>query len=303
MTVATVASLCGSCRHDEGAETLSGGDRIVVQLGDSILRERDVYSRIPAGITSSDSVLLYDAIVQDWLEKRLLADVAELNLPTIERIEKMVEDYRVQLITNEYRRVMAESYSGSVSEEEARRYYDKHREELRLQSPLLKGVYVKIAAGAPHIDDIRRWLSSDDAADIETLENYGLGGAVQYDDFRDTWVSWRTLSELIPWRFGGDDGDFLEEGYVFDRTIGSSVYMFRVTEVMRNGEVMPYAFARNEITRILADRKRSSYDSDMLRRLYDDAAASKRLHAGGYVPMKFRKEKGMLPDMHKLEKQ
>lgn len=300
VALVAVAALSSGCRKDDAATMAPEGDRIVVQLGDSVLRERDVYSRIPAGITSADSLLLYDAIVQDWLEKRLLADVARLNLPAIERIEKMVEDYRMQLITNEYRRVMAESYGGEVSESDVKDYYDRHREELRLQWPLMKGVYVKIAAGAPHIDDIRRWLSSDDSGDIETLENYGLGSAVQYDDFRDTWVSWKALSELIPWRFG-DNSDFLSEGYMFDKMIGSSVYMFRVDEVMRSGEVMPYTFARNEIIRILADRKRSSYDSDMLRRLYDDAVASKRLHPGGYVPAKFRNKKETPFDNNSLE--
>lgn len=275
------------CRKDSGESLASEDDRVVIQLGDSVLMESEVYARIPAGITSEDSMLLYDAVVQNWLEKRLLLDVASLNLPAIERIEKMVDDYRLQLITNEYRRVMAESNLGIVSPEEVKEYYQSHRDQLRLQYPLVKGVYVKVSGHSKMLSDIRRWLSSDDTADIEQLEKYGLNGAMQYDDFRDTWVSWKSLSELVPWRFEPDNG-FLTEGFLFDKKIGSSVYMMRITEVIPAGEIMPYEFASNEIARILADRKRSSYDSDLLRNLYNEAVRSKKLQVSGYVPMKFR---------------
>lgn len=281
-----IVLICG-CRGKKETDLSLSEDKVVIQLGDSVLYEHEVYARIPAGITSQDSAMLYDAIVQDWLEKRLLVDVAELNLPAIERIEKMVEDYRMQLITNEYRRVMAESNVDAVSDAEIARYYNAHRDELRLQWPLVKGVYVKVSSYASHLEDIRRWISSEDLQEIEQLENYGLRGAMQYDNFKDTWVSWKSLSELIPWRFD-ESADFLVKDFVFDKTIGSSVYMVRILDVMPEGEVMPMEFARKEISRILADRKRSSYDSDLIRQLYDDAVKSKRLHSGGYVPLKFR---------------
>lgn len=259
----------------------------MVQVGDSILYEQDVRGRIPAGITSEDSVLLYDAIVQNWIEKRLLVDVAELNLPTIERIERMVEEYRLQLLTNEYRRVMAEQNVGRVSSDSVRSYYLKHLDQLRLQHPLAKGVYVKVSASAPQLRDIRQWLSSNDPADIAELERYGLQGAMQYDDFRDTWVSWQSLTELIPSRFG-DPEDFLKPGFLFDREIGGAVYMLHITEVMPAGETMPYEFARNEVSRILADRLRAGYDADLLRTLYDRAVRTDIIKKGGYVPRKFR---------------
>lgn len=275
---------CSSTDKQEKIEK----ENIVVQIGDSVLTEHDVKSRIPAGITSEDSVMLYDAIVQSWIEKRLLVDVAEVNMPTIKRIDRMVEDYRLQLLTNEYRRVMAEQNAGKVSEGSVLAYYNKHREELRLQQPLVKGVYIKATSRSTHLGDIRKWIASDNPDDIAALERYGLQGAMQYDDFRNTWVSWQSLSELIPYQFGNTAG-FLHKGYLFNEEIEGSVYMLHLTDIMPAGEIMPYEFARDEVSRILADRLRAGYDADLLRTLYDRAIKNKTIKPGGYVPAKFRK--------------
>lgn len=261
--------------------------KILLQIGDSILYERDVLAQIPAGISSADSTLLYDAVVEDWLEKRLLIDIAELNLPTVERIERMVDEYRMQLLVNEYRRVMAESGVSAVSEDSIEKYYELHKDELTLQQPLLKGIYVKIDALSPRLDEVRGWVKNDDANDIAELERYGLRGAVQYDDFRNTWVSWQSLSEIIPYRFR-DDSERPGAGDMFDKRIGGFVYLLNVTEVLEKGEPMPFEFARKEISRILADRMRASYDDNLLLSLYKNALETKRIQIGGYVPAKYR---------------
>lgn len=279
-------TVCG-CGRKGGDEASAPRGKVVVQVGDSTLYEQDVLSRIPSGITSSDSALLYDAIVQNWIEKRLLIDVAEVNLPAIERIERMVEDYRLQLLTNEYRRVMAESNTGKVSPDSVKSYYVRHREELRLKSPLVKGIYVKMPPRSRHLGEIRGWMLSGDSTDIAQLESYGLQGAMQYDDFRHTWVAWQSLAGLIPYNFGGNTG-FLTPGYLFDREIDGAQYLLLVTEVMPEGEIMPFEFARNEVSRILADRLRASYDADLLRSLYRRAISDKTIAPGGYVPRKFR---------------
>ena len=276
-----------SCRGKGGKGADSLNDKVVVQIGDSILYEGRVKAGLPAGITPEDSALLYDAIVESWIEKRLLVDVAELNLPTVERIERMVEDYRLQLITNEYRRMMAEANSSEVKEEDAKRYYREHLDEMKLQYPLVKGVYLKMAAGSPQLEEVRAWVASGDPNDISRLENYGLGGAIQYDNFLDTWVSWNSLEETIPYRFN-KEVDSVSPGFLFDKRIGSAVYILKIREVLPKGEVMPYEFARTEISRRLANLNRSDYDTDLLKRLYKDAVASKFLKPGGYVPSKFR---------------
>lgn len=275
------------CRGNDAGESTGPKEKIIVQIGDSILYESQVYSQIPSGITSQDSMMLFDAIVQNWLEKRLLIDVAELNMPDVERIERMVEDYRMQLITNEYRRVMAEANSDTAKEEEISRYYDMHRDELRLQWPLVKGIYVKVGVKTPHLDEIRHWISSSKKEDIRQLENYGLSKAMQYDNFSDNWVSWKAISELIPHRFDKID-TIPESSFLFEDTIGSSVYMLQITDVIPRGEVMPIEYARKDISRVLADEKRSNYDSDLLRKLFSQAKSSGKLKPEGYVPMKFR---------------
>lgn len=269
-------------------ENKESKEKVLVQIGDSVLTEEAVLASIPSGISPQDSAMLYDAIVQNWVERRLLVDVAALNLPTIDRIERMVDEYRMQLITNEYRRVMTESNLEAIEETELRDYYNAHKAELRLNAPLVKGVYLKVASRSPALGEIREWIRSDNPSAIEQLEHYGLNGAVQYDNFTDTWVSWKDIAEHIPYRFEESDGNLPYKGYTFEDTIGECVYFLHVKDMMKEGEVMPFEFACNDMRRILADRKRASYDTDLVQKLYSEAVKTNKLKQHAYVPIKFR---------------
>lgn len=86
------------------SEINKGADDILLQIGDSILTQQAVVEQIPNGLSANDSVNLFDAIVKDWVNTLLLQKVAEENLPNLEKINQMVDDYRSKLIILEYRK-------------------------------------------------------------------------------------------------------------------------------------------------------------------------------------------------------
>lgn len=275
-----------SCGKEEEKRAGTDAD-ILVQVGDTALTRSEVESRIPRGLATEDSLRLFDAVVQNWVEQQLLVQEAKITLPSLERIDAMVEEYRLQLLANEYRRLLAGRGTDVPTEDSIRAYYAQHHSELILDRPLVKGLYIKIPSSSDQTASIRKWLFSGEQEDVDKLEQYGLKGAMQYDDFRDTWVEWNTIANLIPNRFG-EPGSFLQSGYRFDRDISGAVYMLSITDVMPAGREMPAEYARNTITDILSDRMRMAGEDDLLQRLYKDAIRNKRLKEGSYTPMRFR---------------
>lgn len=271
---------------DEASDSLPEPE-VLMQVGDSTLTRAQVLAQLPAGISTEDSARLFDAIVEEWMERNMLVDVAENNLPDLERIDRMVEQYRRQLLTEEYRRLMAEQYSAQVPEDSVKAYYAAHPEAFVLTAPLVKGIYVKLPAGSRQMAQVRSWVNAASPADIDHIEGESLKDVVEYDYFADQWVSWQDVSSRIPYRFDSE-GWLPASGKKFETTVDGITYLVHLTAALQAGEQMPYDFARPRIQQTLAENDRDRYDRRLLQDIYRREVDRRRIHPGTYVPLRYR---------------
>ena len=61
-------------------------DEMLLQIGDSVLTKSDVLAQMPQGLSPTDSLNLFDAIVKEWTERLMLEEVARENLPNIDKM-------------------------------------------------------------------------------------------------------------------------------------------------------------------------------------------------------------------------
>lgn len=258
-----------------------------MQVGDSVLTRSQVVAQLPAGISAIDSARLFDAIVEEWLERNMLVDVDVKNLPDIDRIDRLVEQYRRQLLADEYRRLMAAEYAGEVSSDSVRAQYNANIDRYVLTSPVIKGIYVKLPSDAPQLTEVRTWMRSATPEAIDKLEACGLKGAMEYEYFGDEWVAWEELVRRIPYRFNSSES-ITVPGKMFETSSDGITYLLHVTDVIPAGEKMPYDFAKPLIEQELAETCRDTYDRRLLRDIYARELDSRRIHTGTYIPVRYR---------------
>lgn len=245
----------------------------------------EVESKIPVGIEPADSASLFDKIVDNWIETAVLAKLAESKLPDLEDIDSKVEAYRNRLIVAEYLRMMNESQRYKVSPDSIRAYYDAHKGELLTESPLVKGVYMKVAASSPGIEEIKELVFRATEDDIDQLEKNWMETALQYDYFGGTWVDWQTLADQIPYRFYDPDA-FLQSTDNFVTTYNGSTYIFHISDYLPTGSEQPFEFASNKISAMLERSKIGSYEDALVRSLVEKAIKEDRFVIVNYDPLK-----------------
>lgn len=260
---------------------------ILIQIGDSILTRDMVVQRIPAGLSAADSIRMFDAIAQAWVDRNMLVTLAGSQLPDIEKIEHLVQQYRQQLLADEYRRMMADEARIQITPDDITTYYNTHSQSFILHTPLVKGIYLKINSNAPQIDEIRTWMDSAQSADIDNLETYGLRGAMEYDYFGDTWIDWQTIADHIPYRFTDPD-KFLQNNRFFVWEDNGATYMLRILDCIPSGEPMPHEYAEAEIKEKILDSRRRDYDRHLLHSLYEKGIKDKQIILGKYTPVNYR---------------
>lgn len=234
---------------------------ILVTVGNAVLTLDDLRKQLPSGLSAEDSTALAHSYIRSWIDSRLISEIASQNIGDLTEIDRMTEQYRNELITYEYRRRMFDDrIKSEITEDSIKKYYDENLTELKLQRPILKGIYLKIPNESPSLKNAKKWYVSTKTEDIDKLEKQCLDGAIHYDYFRDRWVDWERIESLIPAEFGSDPNAFLATHKNLEISQGDFTYLLSISEYIPSGKTMPYEFAKETIKDILAYSRRVEYD-------------------------------------------
>lgn len=271
-----------SCAHEEKSEDTRQG--VLVQIGDTILTVSDVVEHMPSGLSQEDSVALFDAYVQRWVRSMLLAEVANLNVVDRNEIDRLTEEYRNSLIIERYLASKGEE-SEDVDDASVRKYFEANRADMKITSPLIKGVFIKVAEDDGKLSDIRRWMMTSTPGSIDNIEKYGLRQATQYEYFKDRWMDWNEVAELIPYRFYDADA-FLGSMKDFETSYNGSVYLLHVSEFLPTGTEIPYEYAYGKIKDILRREHKEKYRKLLIKSIYERGVKDGKVKPGLYDPAK-----------------
>lgn len=257
---------------------------LLLRYGDKELTYSEVVDMIPQGLVPADSAALFNAIVEGWLSTEVLADFAQERLYDMQEIERKVSDYRNALIVEEYLKKMRSSTPPQIEDSKIKDYYDRHRKDLKLEIPLVKGIFLKINSDSPRKEEIRGLLESDDPAKTDKLEQNWLDRALEYNYFRDKWVDWNTIEKIIPYRFGNPE-EFLKENSYLETTYGDCTYYLRVTDYIESGEEQPYEFAKTWIRDVLTQGELAENQRQLVNSIVNKAIKESKLEVYGYDPV------------------
>lgn len=283
LVAVSAALMSTGCRKHE--DRSGKGDEILVTVGDSSLRVADVTALIPYGLSAVDSIAMFDVILDEWIRGMVISEIISTDEDEMRRIERMVDKYRKDLLISEYLKSKRSSIGNLVSESSVKKYYKQHYGELKLESPLVKGIYLKVPEQSERLADLRRWMASGTQRSIDKIESKGLEQAVEYEYFCDRWVDWDELSKLIPYEFYDADA-FLSTTVNFETTCDGNVYLLHISGYKLSGSNIPYEFAAPRIEEMLARQNMRKYESDLIRELYKEAEEKGLLKAGAYDPIK-----------------
>lgn len=262
-----VCALLTGCRND--SDTSLPQDAVAQAYG-NVLTLSQIRNSMPMSISADDSTRLARSLIKEWIETQLISEAAAYKLD-MDQIDRMVQDYRNELIAMEYARLMYDTHAAEIPEDSLRAYYEANKEEFKLTRPMVKGVYIKAANDANSLAQMKRLYKSHKEADIDKLDKIATNRAVHYDYFRDKWVDWEQIESRVPYDFGPSATTFLRSNHTVDYSQGSFTYLLDITDVLYPGQIMPYEAARNTIRERLRFTDRQAYTTQLKKNLYNDA--------------------------------
>lgn len=245
----------------------------VAKAGDKIL----YYDQIPEiyhkGVSREDSAANIENYISRWARRELMyIKAAENILPSYKNeIEKQIEETRANLyIYNYQRQMMLEKMDTVVTETEIENYYARDENRFRLNSSILKALFIRIPAGAPNIEKVRTWYVSNNPSDIRQLEAYCYQFADKYDDFGEEWISFDKLAVELPAGIISPE-EFLRRNTYYETWDSSFAYFVAIRDYRLRSSVAPYEYVKDEITNIILNNRRFEFLKSLEDDIYKEA--------------------------------
>ncbi len=268
-----VALICTACTERSEHD----GKGALVEVNGNFLYKEDIQSALPVALSKEDSAEFADSYIRSWVEDVLLYEQAKRNIKDSREIERQIDSYRKTLLTHAYQQqLIAQQFSEEISEEDIQAYYEANKEMFLLDQPMIKGLFIKVPANAPHLNNVRTWYKSSNQQSIDNLEKYAMQNALRYEYFYNDWISTTNLADLMPLKIEELNNMVCNNRHVEYRD-NSYIYFLNISEVIRKNQVKPFETARQEIKEILANMRQVEYMKRVKDDLYNKAVEKNKI--------------------------
>jgi len=261
-------SIFSACRPSVNV----GETDALVKVHDHILTRNEVEKIVPKNISSADSLLIAESYVKKWVKDILTYELAERNIgKDEEEINRLVEEYRRSLLRHRYQDHMVRSrLSAEIGENDKMVFYQENIQRFLLDKNLVKGLFLKVPADAPGLNDVRKWYKSDSPEALENIEKYSIQNASIYDYFYDRWVDFDEILDKIPIQIT-NKGQFLKSNRSVEKTDSVYCYFLNISEYVLSGNTAPYEYAETQIQEMIINKRKVDFLKEFEEELYRDA--------------------------------
>jgi len=249
----------------------------LARVGDSYLYLEDLQPKLTGTYTVTDSIAFVNNLINEWATRQLLLSKARINLPEeqLRDFELLISDYRAELYTRAYKEALVAQIADTlVGEEELLSFYEKEKENFKLQEKILKLRFIEIPQQFINQEEVTRRLKSFEGNDLRFLDSVG----VQFKKlhFNDSlWVPLsRVVEEIQPLTYE-NEAEYLNKSQFFQLEDSTGVYLTKVVDVLEPNNVAPLKYIEPTIRQVLLNRRKMKYLRALEADLMDEATREK----------------------------
>ena len=227
------------------------------------------------GDTSSerDSADLADRYMQTWIKKQLMIKEAGKNMAFDEaELNRKLLDYRYALMVHEFEKFYVnENLDPEVSNEEIARYYERNQANFTLKKIIVRTNFLKIDRELPQKPQVSKLLNSDREADRDELREMALRYANNYFLEDSVWIEFDDIILNTPLGNNTNHVQLLRSNRLIQVDDADYTYYLKILEYKLQDQVPPIEFVREEISKIILNKRRVALAEELHKQVYQRA--------------------------------
>ena len=248
------------------------GLKPVARVFNNYLYPSDLQGLIPKGASVKDSETTVKKYIKQWTQEQVVLHQAENNLSEQQLdISKQLEDYKNSLIIYAYEKeLVSQNLDTAVSDTAIENYYNTNKKDFELKNDIVKLIYVKVNKKAPDIDKLKGWMTSSDIKDRQKLAKYCYQFAENFFLDDNVWLMFDDVLKEVPIQTYNEDL-FLQTNHFVNIQDSANIYLLNIKGYMIKNSISPLSFEKDNIRKILLNRRKMQLIEQMRNNLYKQA--------------------------------
>jgi|LZCG01.1.fsa_nt_gb hypothetical protein len=232
---------------------MSVDETVLARVGDHYLYESDVVKSIPDGILARDSLAMAQSLINKWIEKEIVVQVAEEQLPSkMLDFKEELENYRNSLVIYQYEsEIVRQSVDTVVGFEEIDSYYNANKKNFILEEDIAKLQYIVMPRNFEKKKEAKKLLFEE----ATTFDAKAF--CAQYElrcSLDEKWMYLSKIRQVLPIDFMTVDSFTHDK---LELTDGQGrLFLIKVTGVRPKQDIKPLALVKNDIKNILINKRK-----------------------------------------------
>lgn len=246
-------------------------DPILAEVYDKKLHVSDVNVFLPKDASPEDSLLFTTTYVERWAKETIMLHEAEKRRPEKLNIEALLEAYRSSLIRQYYEEYLIENeLDNTVSDEELREFYEKHKAQYELESPLVRAYVVKLPRSVNKPTAFNNWWenSRQDSSSFQQLKAFADTYAEEALLSDSTWYSLEDLREALPDNSLTDDNIRIKKD--FTQRDDDYEYFYKNIAVINKKATAPFDYIEEQARRFIMQKRKHDLLQTRRQELFDE---------------------------------
>lgn len=254
-------------------EEVEVDDSVLASVDNNLLKHSDLEFVTKDIASEEDSANLAERYLQSWIRKQLMIKEAGKNMSFDEaELNRKLLDYRYALMVYEFEKsYVNENLDRDVSDSEINEYYEKNKANFTLKKIIVRTNFLKIEKDIPQRNQIGRLLNSNRESDAQEVRDLALRFAANYYFEDSAWIEFDDIILNTPLVENNNHVELLRRNKIIQVDDAQYSYYFKILEYKLQDQVPPLEFVKEEISKIILNKRRVSLAERLHKEVYQRA--------------------------------
>jgi hypothetical protein len=249
-------------------------DPIIASVGNQNLRKSEIAFIKAENNTPEDSTNIASRYVQSWIRKQLMIIEAGKSMSFDEaEINRKLLDYKYALMVYEFeKKYVEDNLTKEITQKEIEDYYQANQANFSLKEIIVRTNFlITDKAATAQNRNLEKLLRSTNPVDGVALRDMATRQASNYFLEDSTWVRFEDIIINTPLANHANKVELLRNNKMIITDDERYRYYFKILEYKLQDQLPPLEFVRDEITKILTNRKRIALVEQLQKEIYNRA--------------------------------
>ncbi len=257
---------------------------MLARVGDEKLYKSDLIGLYQPNMTTEDSAIVTNNFIDNWARRQIILQKAKFNLTSDEEVEikKMVKQYEQDLFINSYKAALvSQNIDSTFTETELKNFYSTNIQLFYLNEDVLRYSMISFQSDDKNAEKMKELFKKKDSISTsELLKGDYLFQGVQLND--TIWIKFNDFIKKYPFAQNLNKEQLLQNNQILETKNGNITNYIYVKSALRRGEVAPFQFVKDDISKMILHQKKLKYIQDIENKLIQEAIQNDKYKK--YIP-------------------